>query len=68
MVFESADGKSAMMISGNGFMLAASKDQYGDWVWRTAGTGEGLVADVITAGTLNADRVITPMLISRLNE
>lgn len=68
MVFESADGKSAMMISGNGFMLAASKDQYGDWVWRTAGTGEGLVADVITAGTLNADRVITPLLISRLNE
>ena len=68
MVFESADGKSAMTITGNGFSIANSKDEYGDWQWRTFGTGEGFTADLITAGTIDADRVITSKLISRLNE
>ena len=68
MVFESADGKQAMTLTGNGFSIANSKDQYGDWNWRTFGTGEGFTADLITAGTLEADRVITNKLLARLGE
>ena len=68
MVFESADGKSAMTLTGNGFCIANSKNQYGEWNWRTFGTGEGFVADLITAGTLEADRVISNTLLARLGE
>lgn len=57
MVFESADGTSAMMISGNGFALADSKDKYGDWVWRAFGTGQGFSADELVTGFLSADRI-----------
>ena len=35
MVFESADGQSAMTITGNGFAISNAKDKYGDWIWRT---------------------------------
>lgn len=35
IVFESVDGGSAMMLSGAGFMLADSKDEAGEWNWRT---------------------------------
>lgn len=35
MVFESGDGKSAMTLTGNGFCIANSKDEFGDWEWRT---------------------------------
>ena len=66
-MFESADGKCAMMVSGNGFLIANARDEFGEWVWRTAGTGDGLVADVITTGTLEADRVISNKLMSYLN-
>ena len=39
ILFLSADGSSAMMLSGAGFMIASSKDYQGNWVWRTFGTG-----------------------------
>jgi hypothetical protein len=35
MVFVSADGNSAMTLTGNGFAIANSKDEWGDWNWRT---------------------------------
>lgn len=35
ILFVSADGGSAMMLSGAGFMLANSKDEHGNWNWRT---------------------------------
>ena len=35
MIFESADGQSAMMLTGAGFAVANSKDEFGDWDWRT---------------------------------
>lgn len=55
MIFESADGTNAMMLSGNGFMVANGRDQQtGDWNWRTFGTGEGFTADLMTAGVLQA--------------
>ena len=57
IVFISADGGSAMMLSGAGFMLADSKTEDGEWNWRTTGTGHGLNADEITAGFISADRI-----------
>lgn len=35
MVFESADGMSAMTLTGNGFGVANSKTEDGEWNWRT---------------------------------
>lgn len=58
MVFVSADGNSAMTLTGNGFAIANSKDEWGDWNWRTFGTGEGFSADEIVAGYLSAERIL----------
>ena len=38
MIFENVDGGSAMTLTGNGFAIANSKDQDGDWNWRTKPT------------------------------
>ena len=57
IVFLSSDGTSAMMMSGSGFMIANSKDDNNEWVWRTFGTGEGFTADEIIAGFISADRI-----------
>jgi len=54
MVFYSADGLSALMITGSGVFVSSQKDAYGEWVWRTGITGYGLNADIITAGTIKA--------------
>ena len=54
IMMEAADGNSAMMLSGAGFMVANGKDSAGAWKWRTFGTGEGFTADLITAGILRA--------------
>lgn len=35
IMFEAADGGSAMMLCGAGFMIANSKDDAGEWNWRT---------------------------------
>ena len=39
IVFESADGSSAMMLCGAGFMIASAKTSDNEWDWRTFGTG-----------------------------
>lgn len=57
IVFESTTGKSAMMLTGDGFMIAAGKTATGEWNWRTFGTGEGFTADAIITGYLSADRI-----------
>lgn len=57
MIFESADGGSAMMLSGAGFLLADSRNEDGSWNWRTSATGHGLNADEIVAGFISADRI-----------
>lgn len=55
-VFVSDDGTSAMMLTGGGWMIADEK--VGDvWQWRTAATGDGIVADEITTGMLQASVV-----------
>lgn len=58
IMFISLDGSSAMMLSGNGFMIANSKKADGSWNWRTFGTGEGFTADMIVAGFLSAERIM----------
>lgn len=57
IVFESAGGESAMMLSGAGFMIANGKDSNNQWIWRTFGTGEGFTADEIVAGFISAERI-----------
>ncbi|MBQ1373313.1 hypothetical protein IIY66_00710, partial [Candidatus Saccharibacteria bacterium] len=57
IVFTSLDGTSAMMLCGYGFMIASAKDDEGEWIWRTFGTGEGFTADAIITGFLSTDRL-----------
>lgn len=57
IVLEALDGRSAMKLCGEGFMIAAGKDEHGHWDWRTFGTGEGFTADAIVTGYLSADRI-----------
>ena len=57
IIFTSLDGNSAMLLAGNGFMIANSKLENGDWNWRTFGTGDGFAADLITTGFLSAERI-----------
>lgn len=54
IIFESTDGKSAMMLCGEGYMIANGKTDSGAWNWRTLGTGTGIVADSITTGYLSS--------------
>lgn len=58
IVLVSADNSSAMMLTGAGWLIANTKDRYGDFEWRSAGTGAGLTADVITAGEMSAERLL----------
>ena len=57
IIFESADGGSAMMLTGRGWAIADTKDIYGDWDWRYMATGKGLTADAIYTGYLSAERI-----------
>lgn len=57
ILLEALDGMSAMMLAGSGFMIANSKNENGEWQWRTFGTGEGFAADMITTGFLSSDRI-----------
>lgn len=54
IMFEDADGQSAMKLCGDGFMIAAGKNDDGSWNWRTFGTGKGFSADMIVTGFLSA--------------
>lgn len=56
-MFVAADESSAMTITGNGFAIADSKNEWGEWNWRTFGTGRGFTADEITTGFLSSDRI-----------
>ena len=58
IVFESADGQSAMMLNGYGFCVANTKDKYGDWEFRTFGTGNGLVGEEIIGGTIYGSQIV----------
>lgn len=49
----SADDTLAMRLTGAGWQIASGKVG-GQWQWRTAATGSGIVADEITTGTLRA--------------
>lgn len=47
------DPTMAIQILGGSFRIANSKLPNNEWDWRTFGTGEGFVADLITAGHFN---------------
>jgi phage minor structural protein len=47
----------AMGILADGFAIANSKKANGDWDWKTFGTADGFVADLIVAGILKAVRI-----------
>ena len=57
IMFEAADGQSAMKLSGDGWMIANGKTEDGDWNWRTAATGQGITADAIVTGYLSAEQI-----------
>lgn len=58
LIFESVSGNGAMMLCGEGFMIAADRNADGTWNWRTLGDGTGIVADEITTGFLSAERIL----------
>lgn len=57
-IYDAPEESATMCIhlGGGYFRIAASKDSAGQWEWRTMGSGEGLVADVIVAGILRGGR------------
>ena len=57
LVFENAEKTAAMMLTGEGFMIADNKLPNGEYDWRTFGTGSGFVADMIIAGILKGGKV-----------
>ena len=57
IVFEAADGTSAMMLTGAGYCISNRKDEWGDWVYTTMATGDGIAAEKIVAGYLNVQRI-----------
>lgn len=58
IIFEAIDGNSAMMLTGRGLMISNSKDEFGDWEWRTALSGLGFNCDVIATGEFSAKHII----------
>lgn len=60
-IYEADDGSSAMKLTGNGWMIAASKIG-GVWQWTTAATGRGFAAEAITAGIIRAVTLLTCVL------
>ena len=57
IVFENNSKTSAMMLTGEGFMIANTKLPNGEYDWRTFGTGSGFTADEIVAGVLKGGKV-----------
>ena len=53
LVFENSDNSAAVKITGEGILLADQKVGE-EWDWGTAITGSGMVADMITSGTIQA--------------
>ena len=56
LIFVNALGNAAVRITGNGILISNKKIE-GEWQWNTAIAGNGIVADVITSGTLQANLV-----------
>ncbi len=56
-----AQATKAMRLKGGIFAIANSKTG-GVWNWNTFGTGDGFVANLITSGTMLADRIFGGML------
>ena len=56
-IYVTDDGTKAVRFTGAGILVASGKDATGDWDWRTAITGGGIEADVITSGVINANLV-----------
>lgn len=48
----------AMLLSSGGLLIANARNSQGQWIWRTAITGESISADQITTGTLTAIRIM----------
>jgi hypothetical protein len=42
----------ALRLLGGTLAISNEKDQSGNWIWRTFGTGDGFVADEIVSGTI----------------
>lgn len=53
------DPTKAIQITGGAFRIANSKLPNGEWNWRTFGTGDGFVADLINTGILDANLIKT---------
>lgn len=47
----------AIQLKGGSLRIANEKNPNGEWDYRTAATGDGLVADVINTGVLNANLI-----------
>ena len=47
----------AIYMGAGKLLIANSKDPNGEWIWRTTLDGDGVIADEINTGTLNADLV-----------
>lgn len=43
---------NALRLLGGTLAISNEKDQSGNWIWRTFGTGDGFVADEIISGTI----------------
>lgn len=62
VLFEDLDEQSptygALCLGTMGFQIASKRTADGrEWNWKTFGTGQGFVADLIVAGTMFADRI-----------
>src|SRR5690554_636244 len=61
ILFENTNENSpdfgALYIGPGLFSISNQKDNNGNWIWRSFGTGNGFTADLMTAGTMLADRV-----------
>ena len=62
VLFEDLDEQSptygALCLGTMGFQIASKRTVDGrEWEWKTFGTGQGFVADLIVAGTMFADRI-----------
>lgn len=56
----------AMALGTTGFVIAAKRlPDDSDWDWKTFGTGQGFLADLIVAGTMLADRIRGGVLMSQ---
>lgn len=58
LVFEADDGSGAMMLTGRGILIADQRDSWGDWMYRTGITGQGITADQVVTAFLSAKEAL----------